>query len=153
MSGDAQSMGPMSPSGKRLSSEKETPPNPKSRNQSLDDGPLSTEQPMETKTSVMPLPSPYTDLEWWKIEWFDHAACKGQTDLFFEHRCSSRCNAHAHGCDRLECVRVAREICNTCLVFEQCRTWSVEHDLQYGVAGGLTERERSQLRKERKHDV
>jgi hypothetical protein len=99
--------------------------------------------------TLPPLPS--LDKSWWEddesYEWQKFAACKGQTELFFEHRCSTRCTRHTKGCNRLKCVREAKEICATmCPVLEHCRIWALEDDLSHGVAGAMSERERSIFR-------
>ncbi len=44
-----------------------------------------------------------------------------------------------------ETTQLAVEICNDCPVLTSCREWAVRN-LPYGVAGGLTETERTHLR-------
>ena len=103
---------------------------------------------MKTSATLPPLPS--TDGTWWEndedYEWQKLAACKDKTELFFEHRCSTRCNRHTKGCNRLKCVVEAKKICETCPVLEHCRIWAIEYDLSHGVAGGMSERERSMVK-------
>ncbi|MBT7912601.1 WhiB family transcriptional regulator [Candidatus Bathyarchaeota archaeon] len=91
---------------------------------------------------------PSTDDSYSDLTWADFANCVGETDLFFEHRCSTRCNRHPLGCDRLECVRKAKEVCMECPVLEHCRIWAIEAHLQHGVAGAMSERERLEFRRQ-----
>jgi hypothetical protein len=42
----------------------------------------------------------------------------------------------------------AKQVCQACPVREACLQWAVDHDERYGVWGGLSERERRQLRRE-----
>jgi WhiB family redox-sensing transcriptional regulator len=91
---------------------------------------------------------PSTANHYRNLDWCNHAVCVGQTDLFFEHRCSIRCHRHPMGCNRLECVRTARAICQSCPVMEHCRIWAIKTHLQHGIAGGMTERERLTIRRQ-----
>jgi len=113
------------------------------------DGLLSTPVQVAIKTSMTLPPLPSTDALWWESKWLDYAACKGKTDLFFQHRCSTRCDQHPSGCDRLQCVCDAKEICAACPVLAHCRIWSIEDSLQHGIAGAMTERERLRFRQQR----
>ncbi|RZT75518.1 Homeodomain-like domain-containing protein [Pseudonocardia sediminis] len=72
-------------------------------------------------------------------DWRHGAACRQVTpETFFP--------AAENGDSYDEQVTAAKAICHTCPVLKQCRAWSLLH-LAYGVAGGLTERERSTLRR------
>jgi WhiB family redox-sensing transcriptional regulator len=69
------------------------------------------------------------------LEWTQHAACTGQTDLFFAppgERPEARAVREAK----------ARSICNVCAVLEECRQWARE-SREYGFWGGESEEERA----------
>ena len=148
MSEDASRKEPMSPLGRRRWSEKETPPKKRSPTLYDFDGLLSTSEWVKIKTSVTLPVLPSTANNFRNLEWQDHAVCLGNTDLFFEHRCSIRCSRHRHGCERLECVREAKALCASCPVLEHCRIWAIETHLQHGIAGAMTERERLNIRRQ-----
>ena len=76
-------------------------------------------------------------------DWFELAVCKTQTALFFRHSCSKRCTSHPSGCARVKSVRECKAICADCPVLEHCRIWALTMPLQCGVAGGMTESERT----------
>lgn len=44
-------------------------------------------------------------------------------------------------------TEAAREICHGCPVMDECRAWALDSGLDDGVAGGLTEKERRNIRK------
>lgn len=72
-------------------------------------------------------------------EWHDLAACKGHPnlDLWFPERGSS--------------TREAKAICfRECPVREACLEWAVEHNPTSGIWGGLSERERRTVRRQRR---
>ena len=46
-------------------------------------------------------------------------------------------------------TREAKSICAKCPVREQCLEWALEHDERFGIWGGLSERERRKVKKER----
>ena len=52
---------------------------------------------------------------------------------------------------RGESAREAKSICATCSVREQCLEYAMRWDQLCGVWGGLSERERRQLRRERRN--
>ncbi len=43
-------------------------------------------------------------------------------------------------------TKAAKRICATCPVMVECRAWALADDTLEGVAGGLTQKERAQLR-------
>lgn len=63
---------------------------------------------------------------------FDAALCP-QTDpeLFFPDKGSS--------------PKEAKSICGRCEVADRCLQWSIDNDMQFGIWGGLTARERRNL--------
>jgi len=68
------------------------------------------------------------------MTWLDHAACKGQTQLFFSHRPSQRAKAH--------------KLCETCPVTGACAQEAF--DLArlgelHGIWGGTTQAYRESL--------
>ena len=147
MSEDATRRGPMFPRGRKRLWAKEMPQKKKLQNHYDYDGLLSTPEWLEIKTSVTLPVLPSTENHYANLDWYDHALCSGKTDLFFEHRCSIRCSRHPEGCDRLGCVREAKAMCSSCPVLEHCRIWAIETQLQHGVAGAMTERERLDIRR------
>lgn len=40
----------------------------------------------------------------------------------------------------------AKQVCDSCPAVVECRAWALEHNERYGVWGGLTERERINIR-------
>lgn len=46
-------------------------------------------------------------------------------------------------------TREAKSICAKCPVREQCLEWALDHDERFGIWGGLSERERRKVKKER----
>lgn len=81
------------------------------------------------------MPVPATD-------WTRHAACRNEDpELFFpvteEGPEASR-------------VRVALRVCASCPVRVECRNYALGSDMRYGIWGGLTERQRAELRSARR---
>ena len=70
---------------------------------------------------------------------WDQAACNGQdTSIFFDHE-------DTRGEKRAASLAVARSICATCSIRTACLTYAVETVQAFGVWGGLTAAERSEL--------
>ena len=68
--------------------------------------------------------------------WADFANCVGvDPDLFFPER----------GQD----VSEAKQICAACIVRSECLEYALAEGKKFGIWGGLTERERRRLRRER----
>ena len=69
--------------------------------------------------------------------WQYWAACKGvDPDLFFAERGAP--------------TRPAKKICSSCLVCEDCLEYSMTLPERFGIWGGLSERERRRLRRQRR---
>lgn len=69
--------------------------------------------------------------------WQAEGACRGlDPDLFFPQRGQS--------------LTTARAVCAACPVKEECLDFAVEHHEEFGVWGGSSERERRQLRRQRR---
>ena len=69
------------------------------------------------------------------LQWTEHSACTGQTDLFFAppgERPEARALREAK----------AREICSVCPVLEECRDWARDNR-EYGFWGAESEEERA----------
>lgn len=66
--------------------------------------------------------------------WHRHAACADHPDVDFFPDTS-------HG------VRRAKAICHTCPVRVECLSWAIDHDEVFGVWGGMSIRERDQVRR------
>jgi WhiB family transcriptional regulator, redox-sensing transcriptional regulator len=72
------------------------------------------------------------------IDW-DQAACNGQqTSVFFDHE-------DTRGEKRATLLAAARTICATCPIRSECLDYAVDSGQQFGVWGGLTAAERSEL--------
>lgn len=69
-------------------------------------------------------------------DWQDGANCKGvDPDLFFPERGSS--------------TREAKEVCRGCIVRENCLEFALQNGEKFGIWGGLSERERRRIRRQR----
>jgi WhiB family redox-sensing transcriptional regulator len=70
------------------------------------------------------------------LSWHQKALC-AQTDpeIFFPEKGGS--------------VREAKRVCQHCEVREQCLKYALDHDERFGIWGGLSERERSRIRRAR----
>ncbi len=92
--------------------------------------------------------------------WWDDAACKGLTSLFFgRHVCTSSCpplTAKQRTCpsldgrqtDNLSREASAKRLClNECTVLDDCRAWITAnpHECKHGVVAGLSESQRRRL--------
>ena len=78
---------------------------------------------------------PYVDLEHPDMPtWRDRAACKG-TDLnrFFPVKG--------------EDVETAKAICQTCPVRSECLNYALDHTIQFGIWGGMSENQRRRMRR------
>ncbi len=68
--------------------------------------------------------------------WQDQANCLGvDPDLFFPERGAS--------------TREAKEVCRGCVVRNDCLEYALENGEKFGIWGGLSERERRRLRRQR----
>jgi len=68
--------------------------------------------------------------------WYTKANCAGvDPDLFFPERGAS--------------VREAKAVCNACAVREECLEYALKTGERFGIWGGMSERERRKLRKQR----
>lgn len=74
--------------------------------------------------------------------------------MFAQHTCTDACEGD--GCDersepyRSERIAAAKKMCSACVVRPQCLEWALATDLGWGVAGGLSSRERKKLKSQRK---
>jgi WhiB family redox-sensing transcriptional regulator len=70
------------------------------------------------------------------LAWHDRANCKGaNADLFFPERGAS--------------TRTAKAICRECPVRAECLEFALRSGEKFGIWGGLSERERRRVRRER----
>ena len=68
--------------------------------------------------------------------WQDHANCLGvDPDLFFPERGAS--------------TREAKEVCRGCEVRAECLEYALQNGEKFGIWGGLSERERRRIRRQR----
>ena len=68
--------------------------------------------------------------------WQDYANCLGvDPDLFFPERGAS--------------TREAKEVCRGCVVREECLEFALQNGEKFGIWGGLSERERRRIRRQR----
>ena len=80
---------------------------------------------------------------WTQQDWFDEAACKGMTDLFFPP-------AGEREAARLQREPKARAVCASCPVVEPCRAYA-RRQQEFGFWGGENEEERfTAIRRERR---
>lgn len=86
------------------------------------------------------------------------ALCKGNTtDLFFgPHVCDVECDG-PEGCmagksetGRFARISAAKSMCSVCPVQAACADWAIETGQEFGIWGGMTERERMKARKDRR---
>jgi WhiB family redox-sensing transcriptional regulator len=94
------------------------------------------------------------------MEWLDRAACHGEDpELFFmedgpeDWRDLAECQYTdpdlfypERGCPS----RSAKAICFRCPVRAECLDYAMEHNETWGIWGGLSERQRATLRRERR---
>ena len=72
--------------------------------------------------------------------WQDEANCLGvDPDLFFPERGAS--------------TREAKEVCRGCVVRGECLEYALANGEKFGIWGGLSERERRRLRRQRAQAV
>jgi WhiB family redox-sensing transcriptional regulator len=70
------------------------------------------------------------------LAWQDYANCRGaDADLFFPERGAS--------------TRRAKAICGACEVRVQCLEYAIVNGEKFGIWGGMSERERRRVRRER----
>lgn len=68
--------------------------------------------------------------------WQDYANCLGvDPDLFFPERGAS--------------TREAKEVCRGCVVLEECLEFALTNSEKFGIWGGMSERERRRIRRQR----
>lgn len=68
--------------------------------------------------------------------WQDYANCLGvDPDLFFPERGAS--------------TRESKEVCRGCIVREDCLEFALSYGEKFGIWGGMSERERRRLRRQR----
>jgi WhiB family redox-sensing transcriptional regulator len=78
-------------------------------------------------------------------EWQFNAACKGMaTDIFFY-------SERERGPRRARREKIAKSICATCPVINQCREQALRLAEPYGIWGGLTEEERLAILNKKSH--
>lgn len=73
-------------------------------------------------------------------DWMEQAQCKGQGRYFYAPE-AERPDAR----ERRQAV--AKKICETCVVREACLEYALIRNEKDGIWGGLTERERRQVRR------
>ena len=78
--------------------------------------------------------------------WFDKAACRGlsanptlRDRLFFPRRGGLAVDIHT-----------AKQICDGCRVKDECLQYALDNYIMFGVWGGCSERQRKQMRRERR---
>ena len=71
------------------------------------------------------------------IDWRQHAACRGDdTDLFFPTGSSGPALLQAEQ---------AKAVCRRCPVVDECLTWALDHGVEFGIWGGMSEGERRSI--------
>lgn len=85
------------------------------------------------------LPRPVSTIWSWQLR----ASCRGMDSNVFFHPDRER------GADRQDRVVRAKQVCVGCPVIEQCRNHALAAQEPYGVWGGLTVAERTQVLRDR----
>lgn len=71
-----------------------------------------------------------------ELSWQDYANCRGaDADLFFPERGAS--------------TRKAKAICKACEVKGECLDYALDNGEKFGIWGGMSERERRRVRRDR----
>lgn len=105
----------------------------------------------------MPKPNPYRQLAYapdltgpaHALPWADQALCaQADPDLWFEQS-SSRYETH-NGREAEERRSMAKAICERCPVRPECLEHAMADSTLQGIWGGLTEKERRELRRARR---
>ena len=78
-----------------------------------------------------------------ELDWMLAAACRGHTDLFFAP------DDNESRADRRRRESRAKAVCQGCTVRIDCLEEALKQDERFGIWGGLTERERRALRRNR----
>jgi WhiB family redox-sensing transcriptional regulator len=66
--------------------------------------------------------------------WYERAAClEADADSFFPEKGGSS--------------RPAKRVCSACIVRTECLAYALENDERFGIWGGMSERERRQLKR------
>lgn len=79
----------------------------------------------------------------WAEEW-QSARCLGDTDTFFLP------DGKLKSIDKAKRVYAAKQMCKACPIRQKCLKYALDHDIQYGVWGGMSEHDRAELLKFRK---
>jgi len=75
-------------------------------------------------------------LDLYDLSWQDQSSCRGaNAELFFPERGAS--------------TRKAKAICMACDARVECLEFAIQQSEKFGIWGGLSERERRKIRKER----
>ena len=70
------------------------------------------------------------------MSWYELGDCQGvDTDLFFPERGAS--------------TKEAKEVCRGCVVREDCLEYALANGEKFGIWGGMSERERRRIRRQR----
>lgn len=73
------------------------------------------------------------------MDWRHHAACRDEDpELFFPIGTNG---------PALQQIEDAKAVCERCPVIDTCLRWALEHGMDSGVWGGLSEEERRALRR------
>ena len=92
-------------------------------------------------------------------EWWERAACRASEDpdAFFaedetwmDRALCAETDPEAFFPEKGGSTREAKAVCMACEVRQQCLDYALEHDERFGIWGGLSERQRAVLRRERK---
>ncbi len=81
------------------------------------------------------------------VGWPQYASCKQDPELFFPPPQQGR---PAHGGQDSPKVREAKDICGSCRVKGPCLAYALKHHMPHGIWGGMTEGERSRIKRQPK---
>lgn len=73
--------------------------------------------------------------------WQELAACNGLDPNIFVPSCEGR------GGKTRSTYKEARKHCQSCLVIEQCLNFALTENMEFGMYGGMTPRERKRIRR------
>lgn len=82
------------------------------------------------------------------VSWMKRAKCKGSTHLFYSPQEEDENPRKEDG--RRERIRRAKEMCQACVVREDCLAWAIDIEDEDAILGGLTATERKPLLRERR---
>ena len=107
--------------------------------------PVSASMAETSSTEPQPSEIPYAWIP--DAPWMNEAKCRGMNvEIFFGKEYHGR-QRHRPTLTSIE-IRRAKAVCAVCPVLEECFTFAMENDEEYGVWGGTTHRDRERLKRQ-----